>query len=127
MDQGANFGFFYAAHGKQSEANDRQEGSDNGNRIITDWFNSRTFEELILLTLDVSPNQLRQLHWKYSLNDYRVMTNLKVQHEIIKAMSITESLFSVAAALFPADKSKPRKIESLDDVAQAMAKYNGRR
>lgn len=62
-----------------------------------------TFEDAIVFTLGIKPSDIDEAQWQYSLRDFRKIISLKMQYELAKTSSVTESLFILAAKLFPKD------------------------
>ena len=52
------------------------------------------------MTLKVRPSLLPEIYWSHSLNDLRTLTRLFIQHDMVRTLSFTESLATVAGRLF---------------------------
>lgn len=59
----------------------------------------------MIFTLGVKPSALPVVYWSHTFEDLITLTDLKVQFEMVKAMSFTESLLYTAGQIFGAKRS----------------------
>lgn len=83
---------------------------------------------MIVLTLGVRPSALDTVYWSHTLHDLRVLTKLKMEHELVKANSFTESLVLVASQVFGGgNESSPRgpvtHVETAHDALAAVKDF----
>lgn len=66
------------------------------------------------------------MYWSHTLEDLIRLTDLKVQFEMVKAMSFTESLLFTAGQVFGAKQSQPvENLNSVSDMLAFAAQING--
>ncbi|GJD32831.1 hypothetical protein PMNALOAF_4110 [Methylobacterium adhaesivum] len=66
------------------------------------------------------------MYWSYTFEDLIRLTDLKVQFEMVKAMSFTESLLFTAGQVFGAKQSAPTEdLNSVSDMLAFAAQING--
>ena len=66
------------------------------------------------------------MYWSHTLEDLIRLTDLKVQFEMVKAMSFTESLLCTAGQVFGAKQSQPvDNLTSVNDMLAFAAQING--
>lgn len=66
------------------------------------------------------------MYWSHTLEDLIRLTDLKVQFEMVKAMSFTESLLFTAGQVFGAKQSQPTdNLTSVNDMLAFAAQING--
>lgn len=80
----------------------------------------------MIFTLGVKPSALPAVYWSHTLEDLITLTDLKVQSEMVRAMSFTESLLYTAGQIFGAKQSGPEKnLSSVDDMLAFAKMVNG--
>lgn len=73
----------------------------------------------MIFALGVKPSALPIVYWSHTLEDLITLTDLRVQFEMVKAMSFTESTLFTAGQIFG---SKPAgEVEELTSVEQMLA------
>jgi hypothetical protein len=66
------------------------------------------------------------VYWSHTLEDLIRLTDLKVQFEMVKAMSFTESLLFTAGQVFGNNQSQPTEdLNSVPDMLEFAAQING--
>ncbi|MCJ2108628.1 hypothetical protein MKK70_25295 [Methylobacterium sp. E-041] len=66
------------------------------------------------------------MYWSHTLEDLIRLTDLKIQFEMVKAMSFTESLLFTAGQVFGSNQSKPTEdLNSVSDMLAFAAQING--
>lgn len=66
------------------------------------------------------------MYWSHTLEDLIRLTDLKVQFEMVKAMSFTESLLFTTGQVFGAKQSQPvENLSSVSDMLAFAAQING--
>ncbi|GJE81069.1 hypothetical protein CJNNKLLH_2411 [Methylorubrum thiocyanatum] len=66
------------------------------------------------------------MYWSYTFEDLIMLTDLKVQFEMVKAMSFTESLIYTAGQIFGAKQSTSEEtLSSVDDMLAFAKMVNG--
>ena len=66
------------------------------------------------------------MYWSHTLEDLIRLTDLKVQFEMVKAMSFTESLLFTAGQVFGSNQSTPTEdLNSVSDMLAFAAQING--
>lgn len=73
----------------------------------------------MIFTLGVKPSALPVVYWSHTLEDLITLTDLRVQFEMVKSMSVTESMLFTAGQVFGAKPSG--EAEELTSVEQMMA------
>jgi hypothetical protein len=74
----------------------------------------------------VKPSALPAVYWSHTFEDLITLTDLKVQFEMVKAMSFTESLVFTAGQIFGAKSSKTEQsLTSVDDMLAFAREING--
>ncbi|MCC0805960.1 hypothetical protein FPV16_06935 [Methylobacterium sp. W2] len=69
---------------------------------------------------------MRAVYWSHTFEDLILLTDLKVQFEMVKAMSFTESLLFTAGQIFGAKQSSAAKdLNSVSDMQAFMGAING--
>ena len=76
---------------------------------------------MIVFTLGVRPSALIDVYWTHSLRDLQTITRLRMEYEMVKASSFTESLAEIAKALFPSEEGKRGDGDVINSVDDAMA------
>ena len=66
------------------------------------------------------------VYWSHTLEDLIRLTDLKVQFEMVKAMSFTESLLFTAGQVFGSNQFQPTEdLNSVSDMLAFAAQING--
>ena len=68
------------------------------------------------------------MYWSHTLEDLICLTDLKVQFEMVKAMSFTESLLFTAGQVFGGKQStsaSTQQLTSVDDMLAFTRQING--
>lgn len=66
------------------------------------------------------------VYWSHTFEDLITLTDLKVQFEMVKAMSFTESLLYTAGQIFGAKQSTSEEtLSSVDDMLAFAKMVNG--
>ncbi|MGY6282628.1 hypothetical protein ACXIT0_07005 [Methylorubrum extorquens] len=66
------------------------------------------------------------MYWSHTLADLITLTDLKVQFEMVKAMSFTESLLYTAGQIFGAKQSTSEEtLSSVNDMLAFAKMVNG--
>lgn len=80
----------------------------------------------MIFTLGVKPSALPVVYWSHTFEDLITLTDLKVQFEMVKAMSFTESLLYTAGQIFGAKRSTATDdLSSVDDMLAFAKMING--
>lgn len=80
----------------------------------------------MILTLGVKPSALPVVYWSHTFEDLITLTDLKVQFEMVKTMSFTESLLYTAGQVFGAKRSTATDdLSSVDDMLAFAKMING--
>lgn len=80
----------------------------------------------MIFTLGIKPSALPVVYWSHTLEDLITLTDLKVQFEMVKAMSFTESLLYTAGQIFGAKQSTSEEtLSSVDDMLAFAKMVNG--
>lgn len=80
-----------------------------------------SFEDSVVLYLNVKPSALDTVYWSHSLHDLRTITRLHMEKELIRAHSFTESLVLVASQVFGGGSSEAGKnVQEIGTAHEAM-------
>ncbi len=72
-----------------------------------------------------APSDLPKLYWKRTLDDLRRMTGLFIRYEMVKAMSVTESLLFVTEKLFGKAEPEAEDLNGLNEMMAFARAVNG--
>ncbi|MGW5840121.1 hypothetical protein ACWFZ6_19155 [Methylorubrum extorquens] len=74
----------------------------------------------------MKPSALPVVYWSHTFEDLITLTDLKVQFEMVKAMSFTESMMFTAGNIFGAKQSAPTdELSSMDEMLAFAKMVNG--
>lgn len=80
----------------------------------------------MIFTLCIKPSALPVVYWSHTFEDLITLTDLKVQFEMVKAMSFTESLLYTAGQIFGAKQSMASDdLSSVNDMLAFAKMING--
>lgn len=69
---------------------------------------------------------MRAVYWSHTFEDLITLTDIKVQFEMVKVMSYTESLLFTAGQIFGSKKSTATKnLASVSEMQAFMGAING--
>lgn len=93
--------------------------------MISDFFESLTFEDSILMAFKVVPSDLSAFYYTKTLEDLQRITGLRIRLEMVKAMSVTESFMYTASQIFGKKEEPSTDLGSASEMMAFADMING--